>query len=195
MSIDIIGSNKQRKFHITVHYRGNMDFFNTFYSQISTAKNTNMSLWVLIALVTVSGASISSSSLSFAQESDNLAGIFNHTQTNASGDVDWLNSGNWSLTGITSESPSFEAVIDMAKPDGSAAHDHQVSEFTLIESSVSPGNETILNGTSTITMREGPVTEEPTIITLSGESISVFFDPSKIDDHFGNQSVTGTVSN
>jgi hypothetical protein len=170
-----------------------MDFFNTLYSQISTAKDTNMSLWVLIALVIVSGLS-TSSSLSFAQENDNLTGTFNHTQTDASGNIDWLNTGNWSLTGITSESPSFDAVIDMAKPDGSAAHDHLISEFTMIGSPVSQSNETILNGTSTITMREGPVSEEPTVITLSDESISVFFEPSKIDDHFGNQPVTGTMS-
>ena len=152
-----------------------------------------MSSWILIALVIVSSSSISSSQ-SFAQESDNLTGTFNHTQTDASGNVDWLNTGNWSLTGITSGSPSFDAVIDMAKPDGSAAHDHQTSEFMMIGSPVSQGNETILNGTSTITMREGPVTEEPTSITLSDERISVFFEPSKIDNHFGNQSVTGTVS-
>ena len=105
-----------------------------------------------------------------------------------------LNTGNWSLTGITSESPSFDAVIDMAKPDGSAAHNHLISEFTMIGSPVSQSNETILNGTSAITMREGPVSEEPTVVTLSDESISVFFEPSKIDDHFGNQPVTGTVS-
>jgi hypothetical protein len=154
-----------------------------------------MSLWMLIALVIVSGFSMSSSSsLSFAQESDNLTGTFNHTQTDSSGNADWLNTGNWSLTGVTSESPSFEAVIDMEKPDGSAVHDHQVSEFTLIGSPVSQGNETILNGTSTITMREGPVTGEPTVISLSDESISVFFEPSMINNHFGNQSVTGEVN-
>jgi hypothetical protein len=95
---------------------------------------------------------------------------------------------------VTSESPSFEAVIDMEKPDGSAVHDHQVSEFTLIGSPVSQGNETILNGTSTITMREGPVTGEPTVISLSDESILVFFEPSMINNHFGNQSVTGEVN-
>jgi hypothetical protein len=156
--------------------------------------NTNMSLWVLFAFLTV-GSFSASSSLSFAQESENLTGTFNHTQTDVSGNVDWLNTGNWSLTGMTSESPSFDAVIDMAKPNGSAAHDHQVSEFTLVGSPVSQGNTTILNGTSTITMRDGPVTEEPTVVTLSDESISVYFDPTKIDDHFGNQSVTGTVSN
>ena len=64
-----------------------MDFFNTLYRQISTAKDTNMSLWVLIALVIVSGLS-TSSSLSFAQENDNLTGTFNNTQTDASGNID-----------------------------------------------------------------------------------------------------------
>jgi hypothetical protein len=171
-----------------------MDFFHTIFSQVSKIVKTNMSLCVLMAVMTVGIAGMSLSTQSFAQQADNVTGTFNHTQTNATGDVDWLNTGNWSLTGMTSDSPSFDAVIDMAKPDGSAAHDHQVSEFTLVGSPVSQGNTTILNGTSTITMREGPVTEEPTVITLSDESISVFFEPTKIDDHFGNQSITGTVS-
>jgi hypothetical protein len=43
-------------------------------------------------------------------------------------------------------------------------------------------------------MRGGPVTDEPTTINLTEESISVFFEPTKIDDHFGNQSITGTVA-
>jgi hypothetical protein len=43
-------------------------------------------------------------------------------------------------------------------------------------------------------MREGPVTDEPTTIKLDENTISVYFDPAKIDDHFGNQSITGSVT-
>ncbi|MDR4490477.1 hypothetical protein [Candidatus Nitrosocosmicus sp. SS] len=33
------------------------------------------------------------------------------------------------MTGINSSSPTFEAVIDMAKPDGSAAHEHEIITY------------------------------------------------------------------
>ncbi|HEU5120756.1 MAG TPA: hypothetical protein VFT71_07185 [Candidatus Nitrosocosmicus sp.] len=36
-----------------------------------------------------------------------------------------------------------------------------------------------LNGTSTITMRDGPVTGLTTLTALSNESIDVYFDPKK----------------
>lgn len=123
---------------------------------------------------------------------DSKTGIFNHTQTDSSGSPEWVNTGNWSLTSMNSSSPTFNAIIDMVKPDGSAAHEHEINEFKLISSQISEDDTTILNGTSTITMREGPVTDEPTIINLSEESISLFFEPSKIDNHFGNQSITGS---
>ncbi|MEZ5368775.1 hypothetical protein [Candidatus Nitrosocosmicus sp. SS] len=43
-------------------------------------------------------------------------------------------------------------------------------------------------------MREGPVDDEPTTITLSENDISVYFDPTEIDNHFGNQSITGSIT-
>lgn len=48
---------------------------------------------------------------------------------------------------------------------------------------------TNLNGTSTITIRAGTVTGLTTLTALSNESIDVYFDPEKIDDHFENQSI------
>jgi hypothetical protein len=44
----------------------------------------------------------------------------------------------------------------------------------------------IFNGTSTASMREGPVTNIPTGISIMGDKvISIWFDPSKINNHFG----------
>lgn len=169
-----------------------MDIFSKSYGQLNKIIKTILSLYFLITALTIISVSVSSGA--FAQQSDDISGIFNHTQTDSSGNVDWINSGSWSLAGITSAFPTFEGSIDMAKPDGSAAYDHQISEFSLIGSPVLQDNTTILDGTSTITMREGPVTEEPTTINLTEESISVFFEPTKIEDHFGNQSITGTVT-
>lgn len=58
---------------------------------------------------------------------------------------------------------------------------------------ISSGKFTVFNGTSTVPMREGPVTDVPTTITLLGDTaISIVFDPSKTNNHFGNSAIYGT---
>ncbi len=74
----------------------------------------------------------------------------------------------------------------MAKPNGSAAHDHTVSDYRAIGAPITEEGSTIINGTTTITMRNGPVFGEPTVIRLSDTGIDVYFDPVKTNDYFGN---------
>jgi hypothetical protein len=38
------------------------------------------------------------------------------------------------------------------------------------------------------------ISKVPTTITLNERNISVYFDPSRIGTHFGNQSITGSVT-
>ena len=133
----------------------------------------------------------STTSVTNGQVGDTKAGVFNHTQTDSSGNTTWINSGNWSMTGINSSSPSFTAIIEMAKPNGSAGHEHEVNDFKLIGSPVLENQTIHLNGTSTITMRDGPVTTEPTVIALSQGKIDIYFDPDNINNHFENQSISG----
>lgn len=45
----------------------------------------------------------------------------------------------------------------MAKLDGNATHTHTISDFKMMGTPKTNGNSTIINGTSTITMKEGPV--------------------------------------
>lgn len=133
----------------------------------------------------------STTSVTNGQVGDTKAGVFNHSQTDSSGTTKWINSGNWSMTGINSSSPSFTAIIEMAKPNGSAKHEHEVNDFKLIGSPVLENQTIHLNGTSTITMRDGPVTNEPTVIALSQGKIDIYFDPDNINNHFENQSISG----
>ena len=95
------------------------------------------------------------------------------------------------MTGINSSSPSFNAIIEMAKPNGSAGHEHEVNDFKLIGSPILENQTIHLNGTSTITMRDGPVTNEPTVMALSQGEIDIYFDPDSINNHFENQSISG----
>ena len=136
----------------------------------------------------------STASVADGQVGDTKAGVFNHTQTDSSGNTTWINYGNWSMTGINSSSPSLTAIIEMAKPNGSAGHEHEINDFKLVGSPVIENQTIHLNGTSTITMRDGPVTNEPTIIALSQEKIDIYFDPEDIKNHFENQSISGIAN-
>ena len=85
--------------------------------------------------------------VAYGQVGDAKAGVFNHTQTDSSGNTTWINSGNWSMTGINSSSPSLTAIIEMAKPDGSAGHEHEINDFKLVGSPVIENQTIHLNGT------------------------------------------------
>ena len=149
-----------------------------------------------LSIFLVAGMVILTSTASVAdgQVGDTKAGVFNYTQTDSSGNTTWINSGNWSITRINSSSPSLTAIIEMAKPNGSAGHEHEINDFKLIGSPVIENQTIHLNGTSTITMRDGPVTNEPTVIALSLEKIDIYFDPEDIKNHFENQSISGIAN-
>jgi hypothetical protein len=54
-------------------------------------------------------------------------------------------------------------------------------------------NSTTFNGTSTVTMKEGPVKDVPISIKFSDESsVSIWLDPTKTNNHFGSTSIYGT---
>jgi hypothetical protein len=43
-------------------------------------------------------------------------------------------------------------------------------------------------------MREGPVTDIPTSVKIMGDKvISIWLDPSKIDNHYGNTPIYGII--
>ncbi|TVP40917.1 hypothetical protein [Candidatus Nitrosocosmicus arcticus] len=167
-----------------------MDFYKDFTATKLKRKNIfSFSLTVfLVAGIVVLTSTVS---ITYGQVGNTKTGVFNHTQTDSSGNITWINSGNWSMTGINSSSPSFTAIIDMAKPNGSAGHEHEISDFELIGSPVIENQTIHLNGISTITMRDGPATNEPTVIALSQEEIDIYFDPENINNHFENQSISG----
>ena len=114
------------------------------------------------------------------------------TQDN-NGTPDWVLAGVWraSLPNATdnssdTNSSSFNAAIEMIRPDGTGRHTHTVTDFTLLNSSQSNTNSTIYNGTSTVSLAKGPALDIPTSITLSNNSmISMWLDPESVDHHFG----------
>jgi hypothetical protein len=52
----------------------------------------------------------------------------------------------------------------------------------------------MFNGTATASMREGPVIDIPSSVTITGDKvISIWLDPSKINNHYGNTPIYGLV--
>ena len=129
------------------------------------------------------------------QQNITKTGIFNYTQVDNSGNPDWINTGNWSLT----ESPivvlTFDAIINMVKSNGSEDHEHVIRDLVIPYAPINQSNSTVVRGTTTITLNDDGlfVSKVPTTITLNETDISVYFDPAKIGTHFGNQSITGLV--
>ncbi|HEX5977042.1 MAG TPA: hypothetical protein VFY68_07175 [Nitrososphaeraceae archaeon] len=138
-------------------------------------------------------------------------------QNDENGNPTWIVSGLWegSLTNktqggmgnqstatanastVTSNLPNatLRSKFNMVMTNGSAMHDHEVYDFTLADISM-PDNSTIVyNGTATITMRQGPVPDVPiSIKAMDNNAISIWVDPTKINNHFGNTPIFGTIA-
>jgi hypothetical protein len=132
-------------------------------------------------------------------------------QNDENGNPSWIVSGHWkgnllnnqsqsnnsSIQGNTSSSPLgsiFNTSFKMVKLDGTANHTHTITNFVLSNMSM-PNNMTrIFNGTATASLKEGPVADIPTSIRIMGDKvISIWLDPSKVNNHFGNTPIYGTV--
>jgi hypothetical protein len=128
---------------------------------------------------------------------------------NNDGQAEWILSGHWMMelasqndtatsetTGMISNVASFNAMIQMVMPDGSAMHSHEISNFTQTGDTTfnSETNSTTIPGTITITMREGPVPNVQTTIEIAQDKvIAIRPDPAALQNHFGDAPIYGTV--
>ena len=145
------------------------------------------------------------------------AGTIASIQNDENGNPAWVLSGYWkaSLTegakgnqsspasnstssmgeDMSNKVGKFGAWFGMVMTNGSAAHKHQIDNFTLTAISMPDNATMIYNGTVSITMKEGPVHDVPMSATVKeGNILSLWLDPSKIDNHFGNTPIYGTVT-
>lgn len=109
----------------------------------------------------------------------------------------WIVGGVYRVENASSDSPIFNASFYMVKTDGNASHSHEIYDLILNSPSIKTenNNSNHLNGTTTVTMKNGSVTNVPTNITLLGDTaISIWLDPSKVNNHFGNTPIYGTQS-
>jgi hypothetical protein len=126
-------------------------------------------------------------------------------QNDKNGNPTWIVSGlykgsvsmhNETEHGASSSLPNatLDAKFSMVMTNGSAMHEHRIYDFTLTKVSMPNNSTTVYNGTTTITMRQGPVTDVPmSIKAMDNNAISVWIDPTKIQNHFGNTPIFGTI--
>ena len=119
-----------------------------------------------IFLMTISVSIIAAINLNqvFAQNPSNpdshvLKGAITSTSNNGNTtEPAWILGGVYKFTDINSSSPGLNTTFYMTKIDGSAEHTHSIYNFNLSDSIVdSSSNSTILNGTTTVTLKNGPV--------------------------------------
>jgi hypothetical protein len=97
---------------------------------------------------------------------------------------------------MTSNLPNatFHSKFNMVMTNGSAKHDHDIYNFELTNISNPDNSTSIFNGTATITMRQGPVDDVPVSIKrIDNNVLSIWADPTKINNHFGNTPIFGTI--
>ena len=147
------------------------------------------------------------------------AGTISSIQNDESGNPAWILSGYWkasmtedksgekgnqsssasnstsAMGGDMSKNGKFVASFDMVMTNGSALHHHQLDNFTLTVMSMPDNNTAVFNGTSTITMKDGPVSNVPTSVTAMGNNVvSIYLDPTAINNHFGDTPIYGTIT-
>jgi hypothetical protein len=89
---------------------------------------------------------------------------------------------------------TLNAKFSMVMTNGSAMHEHRIYDFTLTNMSMPNNSTTVYNGTATISMRQGPVSNVPmSIKAMDNNAVSVWIDPTKIQNHFGNTPIFGTI--
>jgi hypothetical protein len=140
------------------------------------------------------------------------AGTIASLQNDKNGKPAWIVSGLWkaSSTNMTSEmsntisnasakknlpTTAFDAMFNMVMLNGSAMHKHEIHNFTLTSISVPNSKTVVYNGTVVITMKNGPVNGVPISARATDSNvISIWIDPTKTDNHFGNTPIYGTIT-
>lgn len=130
-----------------------------------------------------------------------LKGSIANVQLDGEGNPEWIESGFWVLRlrpgASDSDMPSANLVsrITMVGVDGTAAHGHAITNFTLASASMEGNATHVFEGTATLTMRDGPVSGVSlTIKILNNAAIAMWIGPDRIDSHFGTNPVYGTLT-
>jgi hypothetical protein len=143
----------------------------------------------ILATTVVAMTSVGVTSMASAQPSGTIASI----QNNGNGQPAWILSGGWDFKNINSSSPAFNSTFHMVMLNGTAPHEHHISDFKMTGSPTKSGMATTYNGTATVTMKGMAMSSIPISIKLMGHAMSLWIDPSKVMNHYGNTPIYGYV--
>jgi hypothetical protein len=150
----------------------------------------------------------------FAQAGNFSFGPIGSIQNNESGQPAWVVVGFWrgnllsfnetTIATTTTEDGDgnasslasaavFNANLRMIMLNGSEAHTHVITNFRLSNISSNENGTTTYIGKSTISMPEAAFEDVPTTIKVSGEIISIYPEPSKVNEHYGNTPLYGAI--
>ena len=128
-------------------------------------------------------------------------GTIGSIQNGEDGKPQWILSGVWntnllnqSSNVVNSSNSVFDISFGMIMLNGSAMHTHFITDYVLQNKSMSNKAVQVFTGTSTMSMKEGPISNVPTIIKImNNKVISIWLDQSKLKNHFGNTPIYGIV--
>ncbi len=88
----------------------------------------------------------------------------------------------------------FTASFRMIMTNGSAMHTHTIADFLLKNKSMPNKSTIVFNGTASASLKEGIVPDVPTSIKVMNDRvISIWLDPAKVNNHYGNTPIFGIV--
>jgi hypothetical protein len=132
------------------------------------------------------------------------SGTIASVQNDESDNPTWLLSGHWNgfvpstIDANASQSGEFNAIFDMVMKNGSAPHQHKIYNFSLIDDSFdsvnmpwSDNSTVTIDGTATVTMKDGPVHGVPVTQMVQGDVISISLDLEITNNHFGDTPIYG----
>jgi hypothetical protein len=122
------------------------------------------------------------------------AGIDNQTTTTTTTNA----TANTSSTAINADgnltTARFNAIFSMVMTNGSAMHKHAIYNFKLMNMSNPTNTTSVFNGSATITIKDVPVDNVPVSIKrIDDNVISIWVEPAKVNNHFGNTPIYGTI--
>ena len=136
-------------------------------------KKIIIGLTFAVAIISLATPPLGIVAISYAQKSttnlskNSIKGALTSIQNDASTlKPAWIVSGVFRMDNANTTSPVFNATFYMIKTNGTASHQHTISDFKLNGTPTTNNNSTIFKGTSTVTMKDGPVKDVPTSITL-----------------------------
>src|SRR5919106_538342 len=138
-------------------------------------------------------------------DASKMNGVIASIQRDENGNPAWITAGHWNLesdvpliggSDVQTEPHvnNFSATLYMvSNADGTAQHSHQVSDFTQTGVLHEGPNATTVNGTFTVTLREGPVENVNGYIHITNDKLEFYLDPAATENHFGPTTITGIV--